>query len=128
VKIRAVAYVWISVGAVLGANARYLVAVWAAERISAAFPYGTLAINVTGSFLLGLFLGLLAERAPADPTLRLLLAVGFCGSYTTFSTFSFETIDLLRGGQWAAAGGYIVGSILLGLAGVLGGLAVSRAV
>lgn len=120
------AYLWISLGAVLGANARYLVAVWAVERLGTAFPYGTLLINVSGSFLLGLFLGVLSERTVADPAWRLLLAVGFCASYTTFSTYTFEAIELARGGDWAAAAGYLVGSVLLGLVAVVAGMALAR--
>jgi CrcB protein len=119
---------WISLGAVVGANARYLVGIWVAERFGAAFPYGTLMINVGGSLLLGLFLGLLTERATADPAWRLSLAVGFCGSYTTFSTYSFETIALLRQGALAAAATYAIASVALSLLATAAGLAAARLV
>ena len=80
-------YVAISIGAILGANARFILGGWVADRLGAAFPYGTLLINLTGSFLLGLVLAVVAERPDAPIWLRTGLAVGLIGSYTTFSTF-----------------------------------------
>lgn len=93
----------IGLGGFLGANARYLVSVWAAGRFGSAFPWGTMIINVTGSCLLGLFLGWSANHVALDPRLRLLVAVGFFGSYTTFSTFSNESMALLQTGNWLGA-------------------------
>ena len=119
-------FLWISLGAVAGANARYLVAVWAIERFGLTFPYGTLTVNVTGSLLVGLFMGLLTERAGADAAWRLLLVIGFCGSYTTFSTFSFETIGLLRQGALLTALGYVLASAALSLLATAVGLAAAR--
>ena len=89
-------FLLISIGAVLGANARYLVSLWAAGRFGADFPYGTLIVNVTGSFALGLLAGLLAGRVSLPEELRFLLGIGFLGAYTTFSTFSVETMNMLR--------------------------------
>ena len=89
-------FLLISIGAVLGANARYLVSLWAAGRFGADFPYSTLIVNVTGSFALGLLVGLLSGRLALPEELRFLIGIGFLGAYTTFSSFSVETMTLLR--------------------------------
>ncbi len=86
-------------GAVLGANARYWLTNYFVQRFGPAFPYGTLFINITGSFLLGFVLVLVANRFVVDPGYRLLLGTGFMGAYTTFSTFSYDTIVLLERGD-----------------------------
>ena len=91
-----VTYLLIGIGGFLGANARYLIGGWIAERYGTSFPYGTLVINVSGSFLIGFFLALTTERILAHPNWRLSLAIGFPGAYTTFSTFSFETFALVQ--------------------------------
>lgn len=106
---------WISIGAVFGANARYWLGVWAAQRWGTAFPWGTLIINLSGSFLLGLFMTLVTGRYPVDPHWRLLVTVGFFGAYTTFSTFTYESINLFLKGQWLAGLLNVVGSAVLGL-------------
>lgn len=94
-------YLWISLGAILGANARYLVGVWAGSQWGAAFPYGTLIVNTSGSFVLGLIAGLVGSRMEVSPEMRLFLAVGFLGAYTTFSSFAVETLLVTReGGVW----------------------------
>jgi len=96
-------FLFIGAGAVLGANLRYWVTNYFAARLGLTFPYGTLFINISGSFLLGFVLTLLANRLVADPAYRLLIGTGFMGAYTTFSTFSFDTITLLeRGDFWLA--------------------------
>jgi CrcB protein len=110
----------ISAGAIFGANARYWIGDWAAQKWGAAFPYGTILINITGSFLIGFFLTVTTERFLIDPRWRLLIAVGFLGAYTTFSTFSFESFNLLYRGQWLlgilnAFGSTLVGIIAVGL-------------
>ncbi len=120
-------YLWISLGAITGASARYLVSRWASKLINADFPYGTLFINVTGSFLLGLFLIWTTERVLADPRWRLIIAIGFCGSYTTFSSYAFETIAYFEQGHWMLFAGNIVANNLLCLAAVIGGAALARA-
>jgi CrcB protein len=94
-------FLFIAIGAALGANARYLIGLWAANRLGAAFPYGTLIVNITGNFLLGFVITLTTERLTIAPEARLLLAVGFLGSYTTFSSFTVESLGLLRdSGLW----------------------------
>ena len=112
---------WISIGAVLGANLRYWVGDWAAQRFGSSFPYGTLLINLTGSFLLGLIVSMSMENFIIDPRLRLLLTIGFLGSYTTFSTYAYESIAFISQGQWGLGLFNLLGSSLLGaLCAVLG--------
>jgi CrcB protein len=118
---------WLSLGAVLGANARYWLGQWAADRFGTDFPYGTLIINVTGSLALGVFLTVATQRALIDPRYRLLIAVGFCGSYTTFSTYAWESINLMLSGSWAAGLVNLLGSTVLGLVGVGLGILIGRA-
>lgn len=117
----------LALGATVGAAARYYGSLWMADRFGAAFPYGTLLINVTGSFILGCFLTLATERLPIGPELRLLVATGFCGSYTTFSTFSYESVGLLTRGSYLAGGLYLFGSVALGVLAVVAGIALARA-
>jgi CrcB protein len=92
------------------------------------FPFGTLLINVSGSLLLGFFLALTSERLLLDPRWRLLVAVGFCGSYTTFSGYAYETIAYVEQGQWLLMSGNVVANNVLCLAAVLAGAAIARAV
>lgn len=119
---------WVSVGAVVGANARYFLGAWAAERFGTTFPYGTLIINLTGSLILGFFLALATERALIDPRYRLLIAVGFCGSYTTFSTYTYESITLMLSGSWTLGLLNLLGSTALGLGAVGLGILLGRSV
>jgi fluoride exporter len=121
-------FFWISLGAILGANLRYLVSRFAARHLSAALPWGTLIVNVTGSFILGFFMIWVTDRVLADPRWRPLIAVGFCGGFTTFSSYSYETFSLLEQGHFGLAVGNFLGNNLLALAGVLGGAVVARAI
>ena len=118
----------ISVGAILGANLRYLVSRLALKHLSASVPYGTLIVNVSGSFLLGFFLAWTSERVLADPRWRLLVAVGFCGAYTTYSSYSYETFVMLEQGHYGLATVNFVANNLLCLAGVLAGAALARVI
>jgi CrcB protein len=120
------AFLWISVGAIAGANLRYLLSRWAARLISTSFPYGTLLINVTGSFLLGLFLAWTTERVLADPRWRLLIAIGFCGSYTTFSSYAFESVAYFEQGHWWLLATNFLSNNVLALLAVLAGAALAR--
>lgn len=122
------AYLWVSVGAVVGANLRYFVSRLSAKLISTNFPYGTLLINVTGSLLLGFFLAWTTERVLVDPKWRLLVAVGFCGSYTTFSSFAYETMAYFEQGHWLLFTSNIVFNNALCLLSILAGIAIARAV
>lgn len=118
----------IGIGGFCGAIARYAVDTWVTDAARTAFPWGTLAINVTGSFALGLLFALTADRGPLPEELRLPLGVGFLGAYTTFSTFALESLRLAEGGSWSLALANIGGSVLLGLAAVLLGVALGRAI
>jgi fluoride exporter len=119
-------YLWIAVGAVAGASARYFLSGLIARNFSATFPYGTLLINVTGSLVLGFFLVYSTDRVLLDPRWRLLVAVGFCGSYTTFSSYAFESFALMEQGQWLLVGLNALASNGLCLAAVLAGAALAR--
>lgn len=120
-------YLWVSLGAVGGASLRYWLSRFIARLTDTGFPYGTLLINVTGSFLLGLFLIWTTERVLADPRWRLLVAIGFCGSYTTFSSYAFETMAYFEQGHWPLFAVNILTNNVLCLAAVLGGMALARA-
>lgn len=117
----------LSVAAILGANLRYLLSRLAAREFGPVFPYGTLIINILGSFIAGLFVIWTTERVLVDPRWRLLVVVGFCGSFTTFSSYAFETMSLFEQGQWGLMLTNIVGNNLLCLAGALAGMALARA-
>jgi CrcB protein len=119
-------YLWIAVGAVAGASVRYFLSGLIARNFSATFPYSTLLINVTGSLVLGFFLVYSTDRVLLDPHWRLLVAVGFCGSYTTFSSYAFESFALLEQGQWLLVGLNALASNVLCLAAVLAGAVLAR--
>lgn len=121
-------FLFISLGAIVGANLRYLVGQYAARLIPSSLPYGTLFINVSGSFILGLFLVWTTERVLADPRWRLMIAVGFCGGYTTFSSYAYETFILFESGQWLACGMNILANNVLCLAGAVLGAMLARAI
>jgi CrcB protein len=120
-------YLAISIGAILGANVRYILGGWVGDHASSTFPWGTFVINVTGSLVIGIVLGLAADRT-VPWWWRSGIAVGFLGSYTTFSTFSYETINLIRDGSYLAAVANAGGSLVLSLVAVGIGLAIARAV
>jgi CrcB protein len=120
------AYLWIALGAVAGASARYFLSGVIAKAIPSSFPYGTLVINVTGSLVLGFFLILTSERMLVDVRWRWLIAIGFCGAYTTFSSYAFETFALFEQGRWLLVTWNVISSNLLCLAAVLAGAALAR--
>ncbi len=120
-------YLLISLGAVLGANARYLIGGWAAERWGTSFPFGTLLINVSGSLALGIFLTYATDRALVDPRYRQLVAIGFLGAYTTFSTYTFESVTLMLNGSGWAGLTNLLGSAVLGAFAVGLGIIIGRA-
>jgi len=111
-------FLLISFGAILGANLRYWVGAWAGQKFGSGFPLGTLLINVIGSFLIGLFMTLATEKLLLDPRWRLFFAVGFLGAFTTFSTFTYESITLLMSGEWINGLLNLFGSLLLGIVAV----------
>ncbi len=112
-------YLWISVGAVLGANLRYLTGRWMSHWLGTGFPYGTLVVNVAGCFLAGLFGALVASKFFARPdVVRQFVYIGFLGSLTTFSSFSFETIAMAQDGLWTRVVLNVTLSLVAGFAGV----------
>lgn len=112
----------VALGAALGAPARYLTDQAVQARAGAVYPWGTLTVNVVGSFLLGLVAGW-----PAGPGLAALVGTGFCGALTTYSTFSYETLRLLEGGSRPAALVNVVGSVATGLLSGLAGITLAAA-
>ena len=117
----------ISVAAIVGANLRYLLSRLAARGLGPVFPYGTLFINILGSFIVGLFLIWTTERVLIDPRWRLVVVIGFCGSFTTFSSYAFETVAFFAGGQWGLMLINILTNNLLCLGAALAGMALARA-
>jgi len=118
---------WVGLGGFVGANARYWLGGWIMARLGSAFPYGTFVINITGSFILGMIMGVL-EGHVLSPAVRLALAIGFVGAYTTFSTWTYETLRLIENGSLLMATINVVGSMLVGLLAAVSGLATGRAV
>lgn len=112
---------YIAAGGAAGALARYGLGAWVHTWAGAAFPWGTLVVNGLGSFLLGFALRVM-ESTTASPELRALITVGLLGAFTTFSTYSYEAVALLRDGEWGRASAYALGSVALGLAAVGAGL------
>jgi fluoride exporter len=108
-------YIWIAIGSALGGIARYWCSGIAARLIGETFPWGTLIVNVVGSFIIGFFATLTAPdgRVFATTTTRQFVMVGFCGGFTTFSSFSIQTLNLMNDGEWFQVSGNIVGSVVL---------------
>jgi CrcB protein len=121
-------YLWVSLGGILGANLRYFLSRIITRFSDAAFPYGTLVINITGSLVLGLFLVWTTERVFADPRWRLLVAIGFCGSYTTFSSYAFETMSYFEQGHWSLFAANILANNVLCLVAIMAGAMIARAI
>jgi fluoride exporter len=117
----------ISLGAIVGANARWIISRYAAKVLGPVFPYGTLVINVSGSFIVGFFMIWATERVLLDPRWRLLIVVGFCGAFTTFSSFAFETVAYFEQGQWMLMAANFLSNNLLCLGAALAGIALARA-
>ncbi|HEX2908823.1 MAG TPA: fluoride efflux transporter CrcB [Phototrophicaceae bacterium] len=118
----------IGLGGFIGANVRYWLSGWIAGQFAPTtlrhFPLGTLVINVTGSALLAAFIAWTLKRADVTPQVKLFIATGFFGGYTTFSTFATESIALIQAGNWISGLTNIIGTNLLALVGVVIGLAV----
>ncbi len=119
--------VLVGIGGFAGAVARRVVDVWVTERTATTFPFGTLVINLSGSFLLGLLFAWAMERDVLPTAIRAPLMIGFLGAYTTFSTWMLESWRLVEDGAWALAAVNLAGSVLLGLVAVVAGLAIGRA-
>jgi CrcB protein len=119
---------YVALGSAIGGVSRYLVGGLVQRMLDTTFPAGTLLVNITGSFLLGAIIRYALETPSLSPEVRAFLTIGFCGGYTTFSTFSYETMALLEDGEWARAGVYITASVILSLIATFLGLALARQV
>jgi fluoride exporter len=115
---------WIALGGAVGAVSRYLVSGWVTSLLDTTLPWGTFVVNVLGSFLLG-FLFRTVEVSLVSPEMRAMLAIGLLGAFTTFSTFSLEAVALVQEGAWLRASSYVLGSVFLGIAGVLVGISLA---
>ncbi len=124
---RLLPYLLVGAGGFLGANARFVFARWVGTLTDARFPLGTFLVNVSGSFLLGLLSGILAVRLiPQSDNIRLAVAVGFLGAFTTFSTFEFESHALFEDGVWLTALLNMFASLFVGLLALRVGLVVAK--
>jgi len=118
----------VAVGAMLGANLRFVVGNWAVDRLGPDFPYGTLIVNVSGAFAIGIILSIIGERVGIDPLWRLFFVTGFLGGYTTFSSYTWEALILAQDGDWLPALAYVFGSNVFGFIGVWLGTIVAHLV
>jgi CrcB protein len=116
----------VGIGGFVGSIARYLVAVLFASQISSVFPFGTLAVNVVGCFLIGILFALSDRGNILSPELRILLTTGFCGGFTTFSTFSYESLQLMQDGEYLYLAAYVLISVFVGLAATFVGITLIR--
>lgn len=119
---------YVAIGSALGGVSRYLLGGLVQRVLDTTFPAGTLFVNISGSFLLGAILRYAVDTPSLSPEVRALLTIGFCGGYTTFSTFSYETVALLKDGEWTRAGFYVAASVLLSVAGTFLGFGLAREV
>jgi len=118
----------IGLGGFAGAVSRYVVDGFVSDRTGGSFPWGTLVVNVSGSFLLGLLFAMTAERAILPAEVRGPVMIGFIGAYTTFSTYMLESWGLIESGSWGPALANLGGSVLVGLVAVAAGLIIGRAI
>lgn len=123
-------YMWIAIGSALGGMARHWCTMVGAALFGAAFPWGTLLINIIGSFVIGLFFALTGPQGRLDVPLdvRLFVMTGICGGYTTFSAFSLQTLSLFQDGAWLRGSAYVVMSVILCLAAVWAGYLLAMAI
>ena len=116
----------VCLGGALGTGLRYLLSAAALRALGGAFPYGTVAVNLIGSFVLSMVMFLAIEKAAIHPGLRIVLTVGVLGGFTTFSAFSLETALMIERRQLAMAGGYVAASVALSVLALILGLMVAR--
>jgi CrcB protein len=119
-------YLLIAVGGALGSIARYWVGSTVASRLGTRFPYGTFVTNLTACLIIGFSLTFLARRTALNPAWRFLVPIGFIGAYSTFSTYEWETLSILRGGAFLEAALYALGSLVLGLVATWAGIAIAE--
>ena len=116
----------VGLGGGIGSIARYLCQKWFSENYPHPFPWGTFLVNLFGCFLIGIIYAASEKSAAVSPHTRLLLITGFCGGFTTFYTFAFENMSLLRSGDFLYFSIYIVASVALGIAGVFAGVVIMK--
>jgi CrcB protein len=121
-------YWMVGIGGFVGAVARFVLGSFIGNRWGTRFPYGTFVINITGSFLIGLILTILANKVSASANWRYLIPIGFIGAYTTFSTFEYETLRTMQDGQFLVALANVFLSVIVGFAAVWAGVIAGRAV
>jgi fluoride exporter len=117
---------FIAIGSAVGGVSRYLLGSFVGRQVGPGFPLGTMLINITGSLLVGLLYRYAADSAAISAELRAGLTIGFCGGYTTFSSFSYETVKLMEDGQMGRAGLYVAASVLLSIGATVLGIALGR--
>ncbi|GJQ61496.1 MAG: putative fluoride ion transporter CrcB [Melioribacteraceae bacterium] len=111
-------FIWVFIGAGFGGGARWWISTEISKHLPAYFPFGTLAVNILGSFILGMLFFTYEDKAGLSQNTKLLIGTGFCGGFTTFSTFSLETVNLFRSGEMLLGSGNIIFNILFTIAGV----------
>lgn len=121
-----ISFVYVFIGAGFGGSLRYFLSVFLADKISVVFPYGTLAANLLGSLIIGIFIFSIADKELVTSNIRLLVAVGFCGGLTTFSSFSYETLNLFRDSQYLLGFLNIALNLVLSFIGVLIGFLIAK--
>lgn len=114
--------IYVGIGGSAGSILRYLISILSAKHFDFKFPVHTFAVNIIGSFIIGLIMGYLYKSGDSASSLRYLIAIGFCGGFTTFSSFAFENINLFSGNNTWTAIAYIFSSVLLSLLAVIGGM------
>jgi CrcB protein len=117
---------YIALGGVLGTLSRYGMEGWIHSRVGGPFPLGTLAVNLTGSLTLGFLIRIATGTTLISPDLRAALTIGFCGAFTTMSTFSYESVSLLREGDYVRAAGYMSATVLGCVVAVIAGTALAN--
>jgi fluoride exporter len=120
-------YLMVGIGGFLGSALRFWLGSYVGDRLGGRFPYGTFVVNISGSFLIGMVVTILAEKTQWSPNWRYLIPIGFIGGYTTFSTFEYETFRLFQDGQMLAAALNVTLSVIVGFAGVWLGIVAGRA-
>jgi len=121
-------YFIIGLGGFFGAVARYIVALWIGQRWGRIFPLGTFVVNISGCFLISFLMSLFTEKFMVNPQLRLFLVMGFLGAYTTFSTFEYETGNLVKDGEWAIALANVILSVIAGFVALKSGEFIAKSI
>ena len=118
----------VMLGGAIGAGARHLVGRWTLHAFGPGYPWGILTVNVVGGFAMGVLVGMLARQAVSHENLRLFVAVGVLGGFTTFSSFSLDVVTMIERGAWGPALGYVLVSVVASVLALMGGLALARGI